>query len=79
MITSRAILQELTDSVSDKVLTLYEQLASQKEPKGSQAAISQNRALQLLFDLKFTTSILPKKVDEQVCKCLAPTQMSANT
>ena len=57
---SRSILQDLVDSLNEKILESYEDLLkSQKKgsSKEGQVPIGQVRALQLLFDLKLMSNV----------------------
>ncbi|XP_048411237.2 conserved oligomeric Golgi complex subunit 1 isoform X1 [Stegostoma tigrinum] len=61
----KVTLQELLKTCLDEVLTGYETLCSAKLDKGNSAfPLTQNRALQLLFDLRYLGSILTARNEE---------------
>ncbi|XP_062930613.1 conserved oligomeric Golgi complex subunit 1 isoform X1 [Mobula hypostoma] len=61
----KVTLQELLKSCMDEVLPAYERLCSTKLDKVDSAfPLTQNRALQLLFDLKYLSSVLTARNEE---------------
>ncbi|MBN3313493.1 COG1 protein, partial [Atractosteus spatula] len=79
----KVTLQELLKGCLDRVVTEYEKLALEKHNKDPAFLMTQNRALQLLFDLRYLSVILSARQEEgkasrshqdpriqQVCDCL---------
>ncbi|XP_032900183.1 conserved oligomeric Golgi complex subunit 1 isoform X1 [Amblyraja radiata] len=61
----KVTLQELLKACSNEVLSGYETLCSMTTDKADSAfPLTQNRALQLLFDLRYLVSILTVRIDE---------------
>nr|XP_006635458.1 PREDICTED: conserved oligomeric Golgi complex subunit 1 isoform X1 [Lepisosteus oculatus] len=79
----KVTLQELLKGCLDRVITEYEKLALEKHNKDPAFLMTQNRALQLLFDLRYLSVTLSARQEEgkasrshqdpriqQVCDCL---------
>lgn len=64
----RSILQKLVNKVSDEMKVNYlEIIHNSKNPKTKgYVPLPQQRALQLLFDVRFVLSIFPRKEDSKV-------------
>jgi hypothetical protein len=58
-------LNDLVRRLTDGILESYEQLLN----NGQSSSLSQNRSLQLLFDLKFLMNILGHKENVEVSSC----------
>lgn len=57
------MLQYLVQKISDELIAMYDKLVN---GKSSGVPISQTWALQLMFDLRFLNSMLPRKDSDQV-------------
>ncbi|XP_014666328.1 PREDICTED: conserved oligomeric Golgi complex subunit 1-like isoform X2 [Priapulus caudatus] len=72
---NRSVLQEVVRKTADGVIAAYERLRDVRggASKGDAAAtrLSQTRALQLLFDIRFVSSILVGRDDSEVGKALS--------
>uniref|UniRef100_A0AAR2J631 Conserved oligomeric Golgi complex subunit 1 n=1 Tax=Pygocentrus nattereri TaxID=42514 RepID=A0AAR2J631_PYGNA len=60
----KVTLLELLRGCMDQVLTEYEKLTQRSERKDAAPPITQNRALQLLFDLRFLSATLGSRLEE---------------
>ncbi|XP_036446091.1 conserved oligomeric Golgi complex subunit 1 isoform X1 [Colossoma macropomum] len=60
----KVTLLELLRGCMDQVLTEYEKLTQRSESKDAAPPITQNRALQLLFDLRFLSATLGSRLEE---------------
>ena len=64
----------MVTEISDGIVTAYETFLDDNQKASvtsgdmghKQLTLTQNRALQMLFDLKFVMKIFPRKVDGQV-------------
>ena len=62
----RSVLQHLMNLVSDGILKVYENIVKGKKDPAVHCPLNQQRALQLLFDIKFVLLIIPRKDDSRV-------------
>ena len=62
----RSVLQHLVCLVSDGILKTYETIMKERRAVSSHCPLNQQRALQLLFDIKFVLFIIPRKDDCRV-------------
>ncbi|KAJ8304320.1 hypothetical protein KUTeg_017903 [Tegillarca granosa] len=67
---TRSVLQDLVYKISDGMMVLYENFIKDNRKKRDKSGVmfSQQRALQLLFDVKFLLLIIPRKDDLQESK-----------
>ncbi|XP_033750084.1 conserved oligomeric Golgi complex subunit 1-like [Pecten maximus] len=66
----RKVVEDLVVNVSNGILTGYEEIlnACRKKKTGNYLSMSQQMALQLLYDVKFVVRIIPRKDDQQESK-----------
>ena len=63
----RSTLVKLSDQLSDGILQCHQKLLDSKnESETNDVLFTQNRALQLWFDIRFLSFIFPRKDDSQV-------------
>ncbi|KAL4228063.1 Golgi transport complex subunit 1 [Mactra antiquata] len=59
---SRRVIEHFVYSLSDGIINTYKTLTDNNKP-GSDSTITQQRALQLIFDVKFLRLVIPRKDD----------------
>lgn len=66
----RSVLNGLAEMLSDELLTMFDKFVQRKKKDklevGAGIPFSQNRALQLWFDMKFVGNIFPRKDEGDV-------------
>ena len=62
----RSVLQHLVCLISDGLLKTYETIIKERRADSSPCPLNQQRALQLLFDIRFLLLIIPRKDDSRV-------------
>ena len=62
----RSILRNLVHALNDDVLTCYEKLLQSHKKDKENIIVNQNRALQLLFDFKFISTIFGERSKTEV-------------
>ena len=65
-LNSRSVLVGASYQTTDGILAAYEKLISKNKDVSSKPLISQNRSLQLLFDLRFIMAVVARKEDTPV-------------
>lgn len=69
----RGTLHQLVSKVTDEVMKSFEEVVSNSRKKDSNCLpLTQQRALQLIFDVKFILQIIPRKDDTVVSRSLHP-------
>ncbi len=64
---SRVTLISLVEDLTDGVLGVYERLLGLGDTEGDSAGlVTQNRALQVLFDIRFLASVMGRKEETEV-------------